>query len=58
MEKLYCKHYWEMTEDDGLTSEKVKFNRHLHKLKVAKDQGKQLYVVTKNNEKIGIEVNK
>jgi hypothetical protein len=53
MEKLK-KHYWEMTEDDGLTSEQVKFNRHLHKLKVAKDKGKQLYFVTKNNEIIYI----
>jgi hypothetical protein len=42
MEQINRKHYWEMTEADGLTSEKVKFNRHLHQLKVAKDQGKKL----------------
>lgn len=43
-----------MTENDGLTSGQVKFNRHLQKLKVAKDNGKQLYFVTKNNEIINI----
>lgn len=41
------KHYWEYTEADGLTSEQVRFNRHLHELKDAKDQGKELCIATK-----------
>jgi hypothetical protein len=51
MEQLNRKHYWEMTENDGLTSEQVKFNQHLHKLKVAKEQGKHLRFVTKIESK-------
>lgn len=54
MNILNRKHYWEMTEDDGLTPEQVKRNRHLHKLIEAKKAGIKMYVVTTSNDIINI----